>query len=423
MFNQRLVHLDLKGAAPKIEYLIKLLPILKKLGCTGLLIEYEDTFPYTGLLSILKNKHHYSEEELRRLLESCIVNKLTVVPLIQCLGHAEFILKHYRFSNLREHSSFPNVLCPSNEKTIQLICNMIEQIVSLHSKYIDLNYIHLGCDEVYFLANCHHCLSKLNENQWIKECLFLNHVSKLADIVQANYSLKPIIWDDMLRSPTITMQLIDKFELNKRSLNLMVWHYCNLTNFQLADEQLWNKYLKSFDQIWIASAFKGASNVDAVFPPIEFHISNHEAWLYNQKQFIVNNSNYRQNLVGIALTGWSRFDHLMCLCELLPTAIPSLALCLQTIEKNGFNEEAHRTASEILGFSTIIPLGLYNQAFYADYPGSQLFCLTLKLLECRTDFKMLYKHPSLVGGFTDFHSGQCRINPLHIQSFLPNAKL
>ena len=35
---QKLVHLDLKGAPPRIEYLRQLLPFIKQLGATGILI-------------------------------------------------------------------------------------------------------------------------------------------------------------------------------------------------------------------------------------------------------------------------------------------------------------------------------------------------------------------------------------------------
>lgn len=39
--------------------------MLKKLGATGLLIEYEDMFPYTGILQALSAKNAYKVEELK----------------------------------------------------------------------------------------------------------------------------------------------------------------------------------------------------------------------------------------------------------------------------------------------------------------------------------------------------------------------
>uniref|UniRef100_A0ABM0MG61 Hexosaminidase D-like n=1 Tax=Saccoglossus kowalevskii TaxID=10224 RepID=A0ABM0MG61_SACKO len=49
----RLVHLDLKGAPPKISYLQQMIPLFAKWGANGLLVEYEDMFPYKGELSTL----------------------------------------------------------------------------------------------------------------------------------------------------------------------------------------------------------------------------------------------------------------------------------------------------------------------------------------------------------------------------------
>ena len=44
----RIVHFDLKGAPPTMDYMKKVVRLSKQLGATGVLIEYEDMFPWTG---------------------------------------------------------------------------------------------------------------------------------------------------------------------------------------------------------------------------------------------------------------------------------------------------------------------------------------------------------------------------------------
>ena len=41
-----------QGAPPKVEYLKKILPIIKQLGATGVMIEWEDMVPFTGRYTI-----------------------------------------------------------------------------------------------------------------------------------------------------------------------------------------------------------------------------------------------------------------------------------------------------------------------------------------------------------------------------------
>lgn len=114
----------------------------------------------------------------------------------------------------------------------------------------------------------------------------------------------------------------------------MVWHYTSSENFQLG-ASLWEKYSNIFTNIWIASAFKGATSSCQVIPINKYHISNHEAWL---AELGVHGGKIIR-FKGIALTGWSRYDHYATLCELLPSAIPSLCLCMKTWINGGFNQE------------------------------------------------------------------------------------
>uniref|UniRef100_A0A0K0CUZ3 Hexosaminidase D n=1 Tax=Angiostrongylus cantonensis TaxID=6313 RepID=A0A0K0CUZ3_ANGCA len=84
-FVQTIVHLDLKGAPPILSVYTWLFPLLRKLGVHGVLIEYEDMFPYSGPLNSIAE-----------------MNDIEVIPLVQTFGHMEFILKHPPFAGLRE---------------------------------------------------------------------------------------------------------------------------------------------------------------------------------------------------------------------------------------------------------------------------------------------------------------------------------
>lgn len=95
----------------------QVLPLLRALGATGLLLEYEDTFPYAGPLEPLRAPHAYryrpgagggrgprcragpgpdvslsprrSAGEVRAVLSQARAQGLEVVPLVQTFGHME----------------------------------------------------------------------------------------------------------------------------------------------------------------------------------------------------------------------------------------------------------------------------------------------------------------------------------------------
>ncbi|TNV74194.1 hypothetical protein FGO68_gene10661 [Halteria grandinella] len=96
LFKEVIVHLDLKGAPLKFTFL---LDFIKYLGtkfekvATGVLFEFEDTFPYDGYLSPLRGEFFYTKDQIKLLKETMANYKLKLIPLIQTFGHLEFALK------------------------------------------------------------------------------------------------------------------------------------------------------------------------------------------------------------------------------------------------------------------------------------------------------------------------------------------
>lgn len=127
--TNRLFHLDLKGAPPKVSYLQKILPLVKNLGATGVLIEWEDMFPWVGAIANLAAKNAYSRKDVDTIIETCKNLGLEIIPLIQTFGHVEFALKQKEYAHLREVPESAQALCPSLNASMDFIQVMVEQVI------------------------------------------------------------------------------------------------------------------------------------------------------------------------------------------------------------------------------------------------------------------------------------------------------
>uniref|UniRef100_A0A8C0ZQ26 Hexosaminidase D n=1 Tax=Castor canadensis TaxID=51338 RepID=A0A8C0ZQ26_CASCN len=337
-FKMRLVHLDLKGAPPKVSYLSEIFPLFRALGANGLLIEYEDMFPYEGHLRLLRAKHAYSPSEVAEILHLAKLNELEVIPLVQTFGHMEFVLKHAEFAHLREVVHFPNTLNPHEAESLALVGAMTDQILELHK---GARWLHIGCDEVYYLGEGEASRQWLQQRQNSHAKLCLSHVRAVASHVLAQHpGTTPLVWDDMLRD-------IPQDQLTVSGVPQLVepvlWDYGADLDVH-SKVLLMEKYREcGFLRLWAASAFKGATGANQTLPPVEHHLRNHTQWLQ------VAGSGPADVLQGHP--DW--YDHYSVLCELLPVGIPSLAVCLQSLLHGGFTEDVKLRVENFLGVSSL----------------------------------------------------------------------
>jgi|LauGreDrversion4_2_1035121.scaffolds.fasta_scaffold58291_3 hexosaminidase len=105
LFKEVVVHIDFKGAPPTFSFLKDFITYIGtkfEKVVTGILFEFEDTFPYDGNLKPLRGPNVYSVDQLKEVMELMRKHELKFIPLIQTFGHLEFVLKRERFSHLRE---------------------------------------------------------------------------------------------------------------------------------------------------------------------------------------------------------------------------------------------------------------------------------------------------------------------------------
>ena len=288
-------------------------------------LEYSNPFHFR--LELVAHKAHYSLEEVKDFVAYCENLGLEVIPLVQTFGHLEFVLKHQEFSYLRDVPEMPESICPCHEDTMGIIRDIVDQVMTVHPK---ANYLHIGCDEVYHLGECPPCLANITGRNEI----FLQHVSNVANHVRDTWQVTPIVWDDMLRN-----LMVDEMKPLASLVEPMVWVYAPDVE-RFAPSYTWDRFEQVFDNMWTASAFKGAHGETLVTPDIKKHLENNLNWLTLMRE---EEPRLSGKFRGIVLTGWQRYDHFAVLCELLPAAIPSLAVNLLATSQGYFNDSMKTT--------------------------------------------------------------------------------
>jgi hexosaminidase len=410
--QQRLVHLDLKGAPPTMEFLRKVLVMAQGLGATGVLLEWEDMFPWTGRLAVTAASNHYSRQEVKELLAHCEALGLEVIPLVQTFGHLEYVLKHKEFAYLRDVAEMPESLCPCHNDTMGLVREIVDQVMAVHHKTTKL---HIGCDEVYHLGECAECQGAG------RNTIFTDHVVRVAQYAATVHKVTPIIWDDMLRN-----LMEEEMQPLGGLVEPMVWVYAEDV-YRFVPSYTWDRYAEVFPYMWTASAFKGAHGETLVVPDVKRHLTNNLNWISlmgEQEQKL------KGGFRGIALTGWQRYDHFSVLCELLPAGVPSLAVNLVATTHGYFNASLAKPLVQGLGCgehggmrTTFVDLDtdnfLWDKMSWCFFPGSNFFKVTKLLVRLENDVEDFFKKVQRKKGWlTDYNIRHNMSSPFRIDELM-----
>ncbi len=215
------IHLDLKAQMMKFSSICDVVKDASRWGYNTILLEYQDKFPYEGELAVLSAPDALTKSEILELSGLCKTLGVSIIPLLQCLGHEYWVLRHKQFSHLAE-GVYPDIgygreFCPSEPESIQMFKKMARQVLGLHS---DCQYFHLGGDEVTLFKECEKCsdfISKAGKGRLLAE--YYGNASEFI----SSCGHVPVLWSDMLLAYPETLDLM------KDKAVLMDWDYWSTT--------------------------------------------------------------------------------------------------------------------------------------------------------------------------------------------------
>jgi hexosaminidase len=277
-FRIKAFHIDLRIQVMKMPALMELARHLHEEGINTIIMEWEGSYPYNNQ-SVISNELAYTRSEVKNFIDYCSQLGIDVIPLQQTFGHVEYILRHYRYAELREDPKDFSQVCPSElTKDSVLFTNLIKDMISLHQS----PYVHIGGDETFLLGHCPKCQKKVAEEGLSK--LYFDYLKMICDVV-VGLGKKPVLWAD------IALKYPEYIQLLPKGTVFVDWNYgWSLDRF--GDHK---KLLASGYEVWGAAAIRS--------DPDNFYLEKWKKHFDNISTFIPETRN--MHYAGIVMTSWS----------------------------------------------------------------------------------------------------------------------
>ncbi|MDD2706994.1 MAG: family 20 glycosylhydrolase [Verrucomicrobiae bacterium] len=163
-----------------------------RLKLNTLLMEFGDRFPFAGRHRIVASPSALTRAEITALVTQAREQGMEIIPLLQSLGHLEYLLKHDAYAEVREEDQHRAQMCPTNEKSFQIFTELAEDMLQMFG---NSRFMHIGADEARQLGHCPRC--KMEMQKTSKGVLYATHTNRICEWL-CRKGLTPILWDDIL---------------------------------------------------------------------------------------------------------------------------------------------------------------------------------------------------------------------------------
>jgi hypothetical protein len=187
---------DLARQVERLDFLKRLLPRYAKWGYQELYLHLEDAVHYPSLPGIGR-EDAYSYEELGDLVQSATKSGIRVVPIVNFLGHTQYLIKQpdlRDLNELRDERGRPlptGQICPLHPRTLEVAAKLLRDM----TPYCTAGKVHVGLDESFHLGKCPRCREEVTRVGLGGH--FAGHVNRVHGLT-SKLGLQMGLWADLL---------------------------------------------------------------------------------------------------------------------------------------------------------------------------------------------------------------------------------
>jgi len=187
---------DLARQVERLDFLIAQLPRYASWGYEELYLHLEDAVEYPSLPGVAR-ADAYTTRQFEKLVTTATRAGIRVVPIVNLLGHTQYLVKHPDLRDLNELRAPDGgplergQICPVHARTLEIA----EKLLRDMAPFCTAGKVHVGLDESFHLGK--HPLSRAEVKRIGLASHFSNYVGRLHALVQP-LGLRMGLWADML---------------------------------------------------------------------------------------------------------------------------------------------------------------------------------------------------------------------------------
>lgn len=208
---------DLARQVERLDWLLAQLPRYAAWGYQEVHLHLEDAVEYPSLPGVAR-RDAYTYKQLGRLVEAATHVGIKVVPIVNLLGHTQYLIKVPELRELNELRAADGSplergqICPLHPRTTEVA----EKLLRDMAPFCTAGKVHVGLDESFHLGR--HPLSRAEVAEIGLARHFTHYVGRLRALTQG-LGLEMEMWGDMLYF------LPEAIEHLPRDVTIFEWYY------------------------------------------------------------------------------------------------------------------------------------------------------------------------------------------------------